>query len=163
MVGTCFTLYEQARLETNPEMARQLCAYREASVESDRCHRWENVARYDRCFRLAAAGKPRMAWDKMDAALLVREVTTPATIAGRGPSGPGNRGGQSAHGGVGPKREKRQQGTCYRYNRQNGSCTFGQQCRFMHMCAGCGGEHPVSQCSSKHAGKGPEVETGGRR
>ena len=64
-------LYKQVRLETNPEMARQLCAYREAIVETARRHRWENVARYDRCFRLATAGKPRMAWDKMDAALLV--------------------------------------------------------------------------------------------
>ena len=79
-------------------MTRQLCAYREAIVETARCHRWVNVVRYDRCFRLAAAGKPGMAWDKIDAALLVREVTTPAMIAGRGPSGPGNRGGQSAHG-----------------------------------------------------------------
>ena len=79
-------------------MARQLCAYREAIVETARCHRWENVVRYDRCFWLAAAGKPGMAWDKIDVALLVREVTTPATIAGRGPSGPGNRGDQSAHG-----------------------------------------------------------------
>ena len=90
--GTCFTLYEQARLETNPEMARQLCDYREAIVETVRCHRWENVARHDRCFRLAAAGKPGMAWDKIDAALLMREVTTLATIAGTRPSGPGNRG-----------------------------------------------------------------------
>ena len=111
------------------------------------------MARYDRCFRLAAAGKLGMAWDKMDAALLVREVTTPATIAGRGPSGPGNKAGQSAHGVAGPKSEKKQQGTCYWYNRLNGSYTFGQQCRFMHVCAGCGGEHPMSQCSNKYAAK----------
>ena len=32
----------------------------------------------------------------------------------------------------------------------------------MHVCAGCGGEHPVSQFSSNHAGKGLEVETEGR-
>ena len=71
------------------------------------------MVRYDRCLRLAAAGKPGIAWDKIDVALLVREATTPVTIARRGPSGSGNRGGQSAHGGAGPKRERKQQGTCF--------------------------------------------------
>lgn len=77
-------------------MAQQLCAYREAIVEMARHHRWDNVARYDRCFCLAAAGKLNMVWDRMDAVLLVREVTTPASITGNGPGGPESRGGQSA-------------------------------------------------------------------
>ena len=64
------------------------------------------MARYDRCFWLVAAKKSDMAWDKMDVVLLVREVTIPAAVIGKGPSGPGSRGGQSAHNGAGPRRER---------------------------------------------------------
>ncbi len=54
---TCFTLYERARVETKPDMARQLAAYRETIVQTARHHhRWESVARYDRYFWLAATG-----------------------------------------------------------------------------------------------------------
>ena len=49
-----------------------------------RRHRWETVARYDRCFHLVAAEKPEVWWDIMDTPLLVGEVTTPMTIPDAG-------------------------------------------------------------------------------
>ena len=63
--GTCFSLFEKARLETKPELADQLRAYREAIAETARRHRWEGVARYDRCFCMAAAGRPDRSWAAM--------------------------------------------------------------------------------------------------
>ncbi len=54
--GTCFTLLKRALLD-QPEVAKQLVGYSEAIIEMARKCRLEGVARYDRCFRLAAAGK----------------------------------------------------------------------------------------------------------
>ncbi len=156
--GTCFTLYERARVEAKPELAKQLAAYREAIVETARRHRWEHVARYDRCFRLAAAGKPDVEWDRMDAALLVREIASPSAASNRA-MGFGGRGSlQSA--GASQKRERKQHGACFRFNRQNGACTFGHQCRFAHICSTCGGEHPATQCPSRAVAKSQRQEAG---
>ena len=148
--GTCFSLFEKARLETKPELADQLRAYREAIAETARRHRWECVARYDRCFRMAAAGRPDRSWAVMDAALLVRELTLPTAGQARGGSGYCSRVGGSAQAGSGQKRDRRQPGACFRYNK-GGSCGYGQQCRFAHTCSGCGGDHPATRCP-----KGPK-------
>ncbi len=147
--GTCFSLFEKARLETRPELADQLRAYREAIAETARRHRWECVARYDRCFRMAAAGRPDRSWAVMDAALLVRELTLPSAGQARGGSGSGSRVGGPAQAGSGQKRDRRQPGACFRFNK-GGSCGYGQQCRFAHICSGCGGDHPAMRCQ-----KGP--------
>ncbi len=143
--GTCFTLYERARVEANPALAKQLAAYREAIVETARRHKWEYVARYDRCFRLEAAGKPDVEWNHMDAALLVREIATPLAESSRG--------AQQSSESTSQRRERKLQGACFQFNRQNGVCTFGQQCRFTHICSVCGGEHPATQCPSKAAAR----------
>jgi len=143
--GTCFSLFEKARLETRPELADQLHAYREAIAETARRHRWESVARYDRCFRMAAAGRPDRSWAVMDAALLVRELTLPPAGQARGGSGGGSRVGGPAQAGSGQKRDRRQPGACFRFNK-GGSCGYGQQCRFAHTCSGCGGDHPATRC-----------------
>jgi len=121
------------------------------------------VARYDRCFWLAAAGKSDMAWEQMDVALLVREITTPAAVMGKGIRVSRGRRSQPSHGGTGQKRERKQQEACFRYNRQIGSCSFGQQCRFVHTCSACGGDHPATQCASRQTGKGLQQEPGGHQ
>jgi len=100
------------------------------------------LARYDRCFRLAAAGKPDVEWDRMDAALLVREITAPA--ASSRATGLIGRGTLQSSGSMSQRRKKKQQGACFCFNRQKGVCTFGPQCRFAHICSACGGEHPAT-------------------
>ncbi len=157
--GTCFTLYERARVEAKPALAKQLAAYREAIVETARRHKWEYVARYDRCFRLEAAGKPDVEWNHMDAALLVREIATPSAASSRA-TGLGGRGAQQSSESTSQRRERKLQGACFRFNRQNGVCTFGQQCRFTHICSVCGGEHPATQCPSKAAAKSQRQDSG---
>ncbi len=159
--GTCFTLFERALLDQKPEMAKQLAGYREAIVEMARKYRWEGVARYDRCFRLAAAGKRDTQWDRVDAALLLREAAGPAGAGiSKGAGASSGKGPLTGMNGPGVKRERRQQGHCFRFNKQNGVCVFGLQCRFAHTCSSCGGEHPATQCPSRATGKGPKEGAG---
>ncbi len=159
--GSCFTLYERVRVKANPEMAEQLAAYREAVVGIARRHKWEAVARYDPCFRLEDADKPEVKWECLDGSLLIRELVLTAECSGRSTAGAGHKNGQSGGSSFSQRREKRQQGTCFRFNRQNGNCAFGSQCRFLHACSGCGGDHPATQCNSKQQGKSQKVEAGG--
>ena len=134
-----------------------LCAYREAIVETARCHRWDNVARYARCFRLAAAGKPDVAWDRMDAALLVREVTTPATIAGKASSGPGSRGGQFSHSGAGPGERGNDRGPATALIDRMGAACMGSSVDSRTCVLGV--EETIhSQCAHKQTIKGSESE-----
>ncbi len=85
----------------------------------------------------------------MDVALLVRELTSPTTSQARGASSYGSRAGGSAQAGNGQKRDRRQPGACFHYNK-GGSCGYGQQCRFAHTCSGCGGDHPATRCGGDH-------------
>ncbi len=35
-------------------------------------------------------------------------------------------------------------------NKENSTCAYGKQCRFLHACAQCGGNHPGLQCHGKN-------------
>ena len=126
-----------------------------------RKYRWEGVARYDRCFRIAAAGKKDTQWDRVDAALLLREAADPAGAGmSKGAGASIGRGLLASSSGPGVKKERRQQGYCFCFNKQNGVCAFGLQCRFAYTCSSCGGEHPATQCASHASGKGPKEGAG---
>ena len=93
----------------------------------------------------------------MNAVLTLREAASPAgagvskrtgVSSGRGPLTSGS--------GPSVKRERRQQGHCFSFNKQNEVYAFGLQCRFAHTCWSYGGEHPACQCSNHAAGKGPK-------
>ena len=43
---------------------------------------------------------------------------------------------------------RRQTGVCYAF--QRGTCSL-QNCRFLHMCMSCGGEHGSHECNTKHS------------
>ena len=35
---------------------------------------------------------------------------------------------------------------CIKYNKFNGDCKFGRECRFLHVCSSCKEAHPISRC-----------------
>jgi len=35
---------------------------------------------------------------------------------------------------------------CIKYNKFNGDCKFGRECRFLHVCSSWGGSHPANKC-----------------
>lgn len=38
---------------------------------------------------------------------------------------------------------------CFNYNKKGQRCTFGEKCRFKHVCSKCGGPHPAFNCKEK--------------
>ena len=148
--GTCFSLFQVAWARVDPSMWNPLMAYREIIMKMARRHRWEHVAKYDRRFRQEAAGKTEVKWEEEKMNLIFDIVYS--TSDSKGDAGASK---QSGAGNVTvPRREQKRRGACYRFNRMNGSCVYGTQCRFAHVCSQCGGEHTVMQCQAKSVGKG---------
>ncbi len=139
--STCFTLFQVAWASSKPEMWVPLATYRESIFKLAKRHQWNQVARYDRRFRQEAAGKDTVKWEEENLSLLLDVVhSTPSSKAEPR---------QSAGGGdpLGRKAEPRRKGACFRFNRGEGRCTFGAQCKFSHTCSNCGGDHPATQCN----------------
>ncbi len=116
-----------------------LAAYREVIFRLARRHPWSQVVRYDRRFRREAAGRNDVKWDEENFPLML-DVTHSSQLTKSEPK----------HGGGGgnPQRkpDPRKRGACFRFNRGDGKCGFGQQCRFGHVCSSCGGDHSATVC-----------------
>lgn len=138
--STCFSLYQAAWATKEPKMWLPLSAYREVIFRLARRHPWALVAKYDRRFRQEAAALESPKWEK-EKMTLIWEIMPPSGQS----KGEGR--GYGAGGDVSSKRnEPRKKGYCFRFNKEGGNCVFGQQCRFGHSCAKCGGDHPRYRC-----------------
>ncbi len=151
----CFSLYERVRVGVQPELTKALAEYRVAIAEMARNRRWVGVANYDRKFRMKAAANPNKQWNEVDSVVLMYECPL---VSKRSAVGTVWR-SQPATGSGGLRKDRRQAGTCFRFNKQNGVYIFGQQCRFVHACASCGGDHPATQCTVKVTGRSHKQET----
>ncbi len=139
--STCFTLYQVAWALGKPQMWAPLAAYREVIFRLARRYPWAQVVRYDRRFRREAAGREDVKWDEENFPLMldVTHSPQPARIELK----------QGGSGGAPPRKsELRRRGACFRYNKGDGKCGFGLQCRFSHVCSVCGGDHPATLCKS---------------
>ncbi len=143
MWSTCFSLFQVAWASHKPDMWLPLTAYRETIFRLARRHPWAQVVKYDRRFRQEAAGRDDVKWEK-EKVPLVMELMSVSTH-GKGETRSG--GGSS---GVVPKKgDHRRRGACFRFNKTDSTCMFGNQCKFAHVCSACGGEHPFFQCYKK--------------
>eukprot|EP00730_Choanoeca_flexa_P013024 TRINITY_DN488_c0_g2_i1.p1 TRINITY_DN488_c0_g2~~TRINITY_DN488_c0_g2_i1.p1 ORF type:complete len:525 (+),score=89.57 TRINITY_DN488_c0_g2_i1:1567-3141(+) len=50
-------------------------------------------------------------------------------------------------------------GTCYKYN-EEGHCRFGADCKYVHACGTCGGDHPATECTETPAGGHRSMSSG---
>ncbi len=143
--GTCFTLFQAAWVRVTPEMFEPLSAYREIVARLARAYQWSQVAKYDRAFRKLAAGKGKEVWPKEEASLVRQYLSGHELKQAVGIGGPGQR-----------KPDLRKKGSCFKFNKGLGLCTYGAQCRFLHRCAECGGEYRVIQCAKEKARRSPD-------
>ncbi|PIO11577.1 hypothetical protein AB205_0155200, partial [Aquarana catesbeiana] len=130
--------------EKAPENCSALFFYLEAISEAHRTYGGMAWLRYDEQFRQRMAVRPTLRWDHKDISLWMRLMT-----AVRAP----NQFFQAGVGGSaapGQPAEKRW-GYCWQFN--EGTCRFGSNCRFKHMCSGCGGSHALSKCFKKGKGR----------
>ena len=132
--STCFTLFQVAWASSKPEMWVPLAAYREVIFKLAKRHQWAQVARYDRRFRQEAAGKDDVKWEEENLSLLLDVVHSMPQVKAEPRQGAGGSGFPLR------KLEQRRRGACFCFNRGEGRCNFGTQCRFSHVCSNCGGE-----------------------
>ena len=142
--STCFSLFQTAWGRADPKMYEPLMAYRESIVRLAKRHPWQQVVKYDRKFRQEAAGRNDVKWGEEKTSLVLDMMCTSSHAD------------KQMHGSSVPlqrKADQRKRGACFRYNKANSACVYGAQCRFLHVCSQCGGEHPVTQCHSKSGEK----------
>ena len=169
----CFALYVAARAEAQPRILRDLMGYQSLIARASKKYKWPSWVVYDQNFRQEVAGAPDQVWAKADPSLYAQcftgqeknsenwcgrcqgldhtsnECPYPprkrpwSGASGGGPNNP--RGGAAGSG--------RSDQPCLKYNRYQGDCRFGRDCRFQHVCSNCQGAHPVSRCK---AGNGPQ-------
>jgi len=142
--STCFSLFQTAWGRADPKMYEPLMAYRESIVRLAKRHPWQQVVKYDRRFRQEAARRNDVKWGEQKTCLVLDMMcNTP-------------QGEKQAHGNSGPsqrKADQKKRGACFRHNKANCTCTYGTQCRFLHVCSHCGGEHPATQRHNKSGEK----------
>ena len=154
---SCFTLFRRALLLTEPNRGAELDAYGESILEAARSYQWEFVRNYDKKFRAAAVGDMDKSWAVLDVSLFTKEVTSPhaAFVAANPRASAGLERGNA-------RKRSRPAGAyqeplarvgdvdpdvCRRYNWQDGRCSFGNKCKYRHICSRCRGQHPAPRCN----------------
>lgn len=161
----CFSLYTAVVAKKNPERVPELMAYQTIITKASQKYRWPSWVIYDQNFRLEAASNPAQAWSKVDPSIYAQCFTGQTLCSEnwcmrcqslehpshRCPLRPLKRPWSAAFGQGSPKQDPAQPSpaACIKYNRYNGDCKFGKQCRYQHICSECGGPHPLSKCSKK--------------
>lgn len=107
---------------------------------------------YDKQFRQRKAVRPSLCWDHKDISLWMKLMSVARPPP---PLFPGRVRGVDASGQLTLKLK----GVCWQFN--EGTCRFGNCCRFKHECSSCGGGHMLSQCFKR--GKGRPRDSSGKR
>lgn len=168
----CFAIYVAVIAQKQPERVPELMAYQSLVAKVSLKYKWPAWVVYDQNFRAEVAGKTDQSWAKVDAGIYTQCFTGQAISTenwcgrcqcldhasqncpynARKRSWSAASGQQQPHSsGSGPSASDQ---TCFKYNRFNGDCRFGRQCRFRHVCSGCGEPHPVSRCKRSPGGPG---------
>lgn len=159
----CFGLYAAVVVRQKPDRLAELLAYQASIAKASQKYRWPAWLIYDQNFRMEAAGNSQ-SWARVEPGLYAQCFTGQARTmenwcatcqgldhsSARCPYRSQKRPWSAAFGHVQAGRAPVASGAaghCIKYNRFNGDCKFGAKCKFPHVCSGCGGHHPVSQCS----------------
>ena len=93
---------------------------------------------YDEQFRLRKARVPQSSWADVDVELWLLYVSAPDSPFL-------TEWDKNEHRDFSSDMSKKGIRTCWGYNK--GRCTYGNNCRFIHKCSECYGNHPLSACS----------------
>lgn len=162
----CFSLYTAVVAKKSPGRVPELMAYLTIITKASQKYKWPSWVIYDQNFRLEAAGNPTQAWSKVDPSIYAQCFTGQTLCSEnwcarcqslehpshRCPLRPSKRSWSSAFGqGQGPPKQDQAQSApaCIKFNKYNGDCKFGKQCRYQHICSECSGPHPLSKCNKK--------------
>jgi hypothetical protein len=169
----CYAIYTAVKGSHQPGLVPELMAYQAIIAKASRKFKWPSWVVYDQNFRQEAAGNPDTPWSKVEPSLYAQCFTGQET-QGEGwcttcqgvdhasadcPFQPRKRpraAGSPGQQGSAPKGAGE---LCHKYNRSGGQCSYGQKCRFQHICSVCRGHHPASHCrSGKPPHSGPRMQ-----
>ena len=153
----CFSLFVAALAPRDPNKLQELMAYQATIAKASAKYKWPSWVVYDQNFRMDVAGNPNISWAKVDPSLYAQCFTgQSATVenwcarcqsidhsSAQCPERPNPNPDR-----YGPRKRPWSGLTqvCQKYNRYNGDCRFGKECRFKHVCSACGDSHPVNRC-----------------
>ena len=145
--GQVIVVYVATLATHQPERLTDLMAYQSLIAKASIKFEWPSWVVYDQNFRQEAAGNPDQLWGKADPSLYAQCFTGQAVSAENWCSKCQclKRAWSSA---IGPQGGKGEQQICQKFNRHNGDCRFGKECRFLHVCSACKDPHPVSKCKA---------------
>ena len=160
----CFGLFSAAVARRRPERLPDLMAYMSIVAKASQKYKWPSWVIYDQNFRAEIAGTSSQLWAKVDPSIYAQCFTGQALSAEnwctqcqgldhpsyRCPyNKPQKRSWGAAFGHTPPRMPlppSAASSACLKYNRYNGYCKYGRQCRFQHVCNRCGGPHPIQKC-----------------
>jgi len=157
----CFLLYATVVVSQDPARAADLNCYMYSMAHQAKRFRWPSWIVYDQNFRQEVAGNPGQQWAKADSSVYSRSFLGQDRIGGSWceaclsidhitedcplePPTP-----KRVRGKLSPPPAGSQIQYCRKYNRNNGECSFGTRCKFVHRCHRCDGDHPASRCPRK--------------
>ena len=159
----CFSIYAATLLAKYPAKTQELMAYQTIIAKASQRYRWPSWVVYDQNFRQEAAGNPHQSWARVEPSIYAQCFTGQAVSAENWCTRcqcldhttssclyhPRKRQWLNTGGGSSTSTQGRhEQQICIKYNKFNGDCRFGKECRYLHVCSACKEPHPVSRCST---------------
>ena len=163
----CFSIYTAVLCSQTPERLADLLGYAAFIAKCSQKFKWPSWVVYDQNFRQLAAEENLTTWARPDPGVYAQSFTNYALsaegwckychsvdhISDTCPARPKSvYPRKRATNATYPAASKRpltpsaDDTICRKYNRYEGDCHFGKNCRFRHVCSNCKKEHPVSQC-----------------
>ena len=154
----CFALYVAVLAPHQPARLADLMAYQSLIAKVRAKFKWPSWVVYDQNIRQDAVGNPDLAWAKVDPSTYAQCFTNQALSrenwcdkcqsldhsSSNCPSRPRKS--------IAPQGQQSSEDVCRKYNRFNGDCKFGKECRYLHVCLKCRDPHPISMCKASGTG-----------
>ena len=159
----CFAIYAATLSSKYPARMPELMAYQTIIAKASQRYRWPSWIVYDQNFRQEAAGNPHQSWARVDPSIYAQCFTGQAISAENWcvrcqcldhttsscPYRPRKKQWTGTAGSNSTSIQSRQeQQICIKYNKFNGDCKFGKECRYLHVCSACRESHPISRCTA---------------
>ena len=157
----CFTLYMAIVVKQEPERASFLLAYMAEVARASMKYRWPSWVVYDKNFRQAVAESGLKDWSNIEPSIYsqcftrmrisqegwckhcesIDHTSEGCPLRSMARKRPHPMGGYSSY-----SKRPTSAAVCIKFNKYDGDCKFGRNCKYQHVCSTCQGAHPVPRC-----------------